>query len=590
MTRINRKTIALTIIGIICAFMLGSAAGRAYRQGIESGHVWSQAISDGLNGMLRVLPLSYTRQDLLVGAAMVAVLLFALLYRWSNRHNYRMGEEHGSAHWAGAADMAPFTDHDTNRNLQFTQSEGLSLDTVASKRNLNACIVGGSGSGKTRSYVLPNIRRANMNYVVTDPKGEIHQATARGLEAKGYRVRAFNLVDLQSSDRFNPMAYIDPTNPEPAIMRLVQNIIVNTDGETKNDAFWDKAERALLNALCAWVYFLEDEPSLVTVVDMVQDMEASEQDENHQSVIDVTMACAKEMLDEYNAVQAAWAEGMERAELERILNGLRFSLSQYRTYLQGAGETKKSIIISLGVRLAPLQVSQIRHLLSADTIGLDRMDEQRTALFMILPDTNATFNFLAAVFYQSLFETLVYQADHRKEGHLTRPVHCFLDEFANIGKIPNFEHLIATIRSRWISVSVIIQAKSQLESMYKDKAWEVITGNCDSILFLGAGKGDESTPKWISALLGSETIETRSTSNSRGTSSSYSISNQTLKRELLTPDELGSEKFPGHKCIYLLRGVSPFLSDKIDPDKPIAKPKSRIKHQSDATTQTASCA
>lgn len=590
MTRINRKTIALTIIGIICAFMLGSAAGRAYRQGIESGHVWSQAISDGLNGMLRVLPLSYTRQDLLVGAAMVAVLLFALLYRWSNRHNYRMGEEHGSAHWAGAADMAPFTDHDTNRNLQFTQSEGLSLDTVASKRNLNACIVGGSGSGKTRSYVLPNIRRANMNYVVTDPKGEIHQATARGLEAKGYRVRAFNLVDLQSSDRFNPMAYIDPTNPEPAIMRLVQNIIVNTDGETKNDAFWDKAERALLNALCAWVYFLEDEPSLVTVVDMVQDMEASEQDENHQSVIDVTMACAKEMLDEYNAVQAAWAEGMERAELERILNGLRFSLSQYRTYLQGAGETKKSIIISLGVRLAPLQVSQIRHLLSADTIGLDRMDEQRTALFMILPDTNATFNFLAAVFYQSLFETLVYQADHRKEGHLTRHVHCFLDEFANIGKIPNFEHLIATIRSRWISVSVIIQAKSQLESMYKDKAWEVITGNCDSILFLGAGKGDESTPKWISALLGSETIETRSTSNSRGTSSSYSISNQTLKRELLTPDELGSEKFPGHKCIYLLRGVSPFLSDKIDPDKPIAKPKSRIKHQSDATTQTASCA
>lgn len=590
MTRINRKTIALTIIGIICAFMLGSAAGRAYRQGIESGHVWSQAISDGLNGMLRVLPLSYTRQDLLVGAAMVAVLLFALLYRWSNRHNYRMGEEHGSAHWAGAADMAPFTDHDTNRNLQFTQSEGLSLDTVASKRNLNACIVGGSGSGKTRSYVLPNIRRANMNYVVTDPKGEIHQATARGLEAKGYRVRAFNLVDLQSSDRFNPMAYIDPTNPEPAIMRLVQNIIVNTDGETKNDAFWDKAERALLNALCAWVYFLEDEPSLVTVVDMVQDMEASEQDENHQSVIDVTMACAKEMLDEYNAVQAAWAEGMERAELERILNGLRFSLSQYRTYLQGAGETKKSIIISLGVRLAPLQVSQIRHLLSADTIGLDRMDEQRTALFMILPDTNATFNFLAAVFYQSLFETLVYQADHRKEGHLTRHVHCFLDEFANIGKIPNFEHLIATIRSRWISVSVIIQAKSQLESMYKDKAWEVITGNCDSILFLGAGKGDESTPKWISALLGSETIETRSTSDSRGTSSSYSISNQTLKRELLTPDELGSEKFPGHKCIYLLRGVSPFLSDKIDPDKPIAKPKSRIKHQSDATTQTASCA
>ena len=576
--KLNMKTMVMTGMGCLTAFLLGCAAGRGYRNGIAAGRGTLDAISDGAHSITNVLPLAYQRQDMLVGAAAVVILLFALLYKWSNQHKYRPGEEHGSAHWASAKDMAPFTDHDPSKNLQFTQTEGLSLDTTASRRNLNVCVVGGSGSGKTRSYVMPNIRNGNMSYAITDPKGEIWQATRDELKRQGYDTKAFNLVDMTASAHFNPMAYIDPVNPEPAILRMVQNIIVNTDGEMKNDAFWDKAERALLNALCAWVYFLEDEPDLTKVVDMVQDMEASEEDENHMSVIDATMSCAKDMLAEYQSGQADWADDMDKTELERILNGLRFAVSQYRTYEQGAGETKKSIIISLGVRLAPLQVSQIRALLTDDDIHLDQMDDRKTAIFMILPDTNATFNFLAAVFYQCLFETLVYKADHSRGGHLAIPVHCFLDEFANIGKIPNFEHLIATIRSRWISVSVIIQAKSQLEHMYKEKAWEIIVGNCDSILFLGAGKGDESTPKWISGLLGCETIETRSVSDSRGTSSSWSVSNQTIKRELLTADELGSEKFPGDKCIYMLRGVSPFFSTKIDPAKHIAKPKSSLRH------------
>lgn len=577
MKRISIKAWLLTAVAAIAVFLIGCAAGRGYRQSVQSGSSAIDAISDGAHSILNIMPLHYEKQDVAIGIALVVCLMLALLYKHTNQHHYRLGEEHGSAHWADRDSMAPFTDHDPAKNLQFTQTEGLSLNTEASRRNLNACIVGGSGSGKTRSYVMPNLRNANMSYAITDPKGEIYQATQDRLRDAGYDVKAFNLVDMTDSARFNPMAYIDPTSPEPAILRLVQNIITNTDGEMKNDAFWDKAERALLNALCAWVYFLEDEPNLNKVVDMVQDMEASEEDENHMSVIDATMSCAKDMLAEYNRGEAEWASDMDPDELEPILNGLRFAVSQYRTYEQGAGETKKSIIISLGVRLAPLQVSQIRELLSEDTMHIDAMGDRPTAIYMIIPDTNATFNFLAAVFYQCLFETLIYKADHNENGHLTIPVHCFLDEFANIGRIPNFEKLIATIRSRWISVSVIIQAKSQLEHMYKEKSWEIIVGNCDSILFLGAGKGDESTPKWISGLLGCETIDTRSVSDSRGTSSSYSVNNQTLKRELLTPDELGSEKFPTSRCIYMLRGVSPFLSDKIDPNRPIAKPKSRLK-------------
>lgn len=578
MKPISKTSWIMLLIGSLIVFLLGCAAGRGYRTGVAEGKDPVNALSNAVSAIGNILPISYQKTDMLVGLAAVFALMLGVLYHWTNQHKYRTGEEHGSAHWAKPADMAPFTDADPKKNLQFTQTEGISLDTRASQRNTNVCVVGGSGSGKTRSYVLPNLRNANMSYAITDPKGEIHQEVAQELASKGYQVHALNLVDLQASDRFNPMAYIDPASPEPAILRMVENIVTNTDGENKPDAFWDKAERALLNALCAWVYFMYDDPDLTKVVDMVGNMEASEADENHMSIIDATMASANELLDEYTNQRAEWIdEDMDTDELDRIMQGLRFCVSQYRTYQQGAGETKKSIIISLGVRLAPLQVSEIRKLLSGDTMQLDTVGERPSAVFMILPDTNRTFNFLAAVFYQCLFESLVYKADHSPQGCLAIPVHCFLDEFANIGRIPNFETLIATIRSRAISVSVIIQAKSQLEHLYREKSWETIVGNCDNILFLGAGKGDESTPKWISGLLGCETIEARSVSDSRGNSSSYSISNQVIKRELLTPDELGSEKFPAHKCIYLLRGVSPFLSEKIDPDKSVKRPKSKLK-------------
>ena len=483
MKEISKKSWILLLAGSLVVFLLGCAAGRGYRTSVASGKNPVDALSDAAASIGDVLPISYQRTDMLVGLVAVFALLLAVLYHWTNQHKYRTGEEHGSAHWAKPSDMAPFTDADPAKNLQFTQTEGISLDTRASRRNTNVCVVGGSGSGKTRSYVLPNLRNANMSYAITDPKGEIYQEAAQELKDRHYAVHALNLVDLAASDKFNPMAYIDPASPEPAILRMVENIITNTDGENKPDAFWDKAERALLNALCAWVYFMYDDPDLTRVVDMVGDMEASEADEDHMSIIDATMASAKELYEEYERDKHADCfDDMDPDELERVMRGLRFCVSQYRTYEQGAGETKKSIIISLGVRLAPLQVSEIRELLSSDTMRLDQMGERKSAVFMILPDTNRTFNFLAAVFYQCLFESLVYKADHSPQGRLAVPVHCFLDEFANIGRIPNFETLIATIRSRAISVSVIIQAKSQLEPCtgrsHGRPSWATATTSC----------------------------------------------------------------------------------------------------------------
>ncbi|PLS29976.1 TraG/TraD family protein, partial [Bifidobacterium margollesii] len=499
------------------------------------------------------------------------------LYAWASQHKFRPGEEHGSARWGEPRDMAPFTDPDPKRNLQFTRTEGLALDTHATRRNLNALVVGGSGSGKTRSYVMPNLLNASMNWVATDPKGELMRATAPALREADpkYRVRAFDLVDPASSCHFNPMAYINPDSPETSILQLVENLVTNTDGTKKDqgDPFWSKAERALLNALVAWTWFLADNPNLPAVCDMVADMEASEQDETKMSIIDARMAAAKELLDELAKGTPDWVGGMDRRQLDRIADGLRFAVSQYRTFLQGAGETKKSIIISVGVRLAPIQVRQIRDLLESDDIDLHAIGRERTAIYMIIPDTHATFNFLAAVFYQSLFETLIYDADHAEGGHLDIPLHCMLDEFANIGRIPNFERLIATIRSRGVSVSVVLQNIAQGKALY-ERQWETIEGNCDSMLFLGGS--EQSTTEWISKRLGAETIDTRSVGESRGSTGSWSVNIQQSRRELLTPDEVA--RLDTDHCIYMLRGLPPFRSLKIDPGRPIARPKSTLRH------------
>ncbi|KFI46107.1 VirD4-like conjugal transfer protein, CD1115 family [Bifidobacterium biavatii] len=529
-----------------------------------------------LNNPFRI---SLEKTDLLVALGGMTAVGLAWMVKWTNRKNYRMGEEYGTARWGDQADMAPFTDSDVQQNLQMTATEGLSLDAKATHRNINVLVSGSSGSGKTRSYVMPNILRVNMSMAITDPKGEIYRTTKEKLEESGYKVRKLDLVDLKKSSRFNPMHYINKDSPEASIMTLTENLIANTDNPDKKggggDEFWTKAERALYNALISWVYFTHlDEPdkaSLNEVVDMIGKMEASEQNENMMSEIDATMAAARDIVNEVTKNKDEWSD-----DVQVMCRGLSFACGQYRVFTQGAGETKKSIIISAGVRLAPMQMIDIRDILATDTIQLDHAGKERTAIFLIMSDTSTTFNFLAAIFYQALFEANIYEADHQDTGELPVPLHFYMDEFANIGQIPGFVQKLATIRSRKISCSIIIQNLAQLKSRYKDD-WETIVGNCDSFLFLG-GK-EQTTTEFVSKTLGKATIDMKEISQNKGASGSMTISNRSLGRELMLPDELA--QMPDDHCVYLLRGCRPFYSRKTVPGKPTPKPKSRLKHSKD---------
>ena len=470
--------------------------------------------------------------------------------------------------------------------------------------NLNTAVIGGSGSGKTATHVIPNILKGSMNYACTDPKGELYAKTGGKLEKMGYTVKQLDLVDLTSWTKFNPMRYIDPDKPDVAIMRLVTNIMDNTNGSTpkehQTDDFWTKSERSLLTALTAFVYYLPDDilkdclhidagQTLNAVADMRDLLEASEQDETKESQVDAVARTATEI---YEETRAEWEredadhDDPDLREAWRLAQGLKFAARQYRPFTQGAGETKKGIIISLGVRLAPLTVGPVREILSDDDLGIDRIggyqDERKggyqhpnkkTAIFLALPDEDPTFNFLAAIFYQCLFDSIIRRCRTYPGECLATPLHCFLDEFANVGRIPNFDKLIATIRSRKVSVSIILQTIAQLKTMYKD-SWETIVGNCDSVLFLGGN--EQSTTEWLSKLLGKETIDICTTSDSKGVSGSHTTNYQRTGRELLTPDELA--QLDNDKCIYNLRGLHPFLSRKAWPGTTITKPKSTLKH------------
>ncbi|MGO5288807.1 VirD4-like conjugal transfer protein, CD1115 family [Pseudoscardovia suis] len=512
---------------------------------------------------------SFAKADAAWGFAGIALVALFLLYRWASRKKMRDGEENGSAEWGSRKDIAPFVDKTSARNLLMTRTERLSLDTRKTLRNLNALVIGSSGSGKTRYYIMPNMRQMSMNYVVTDPKGELYAEMRRPLEDAGYTVHALDLKSMSHSGHFNPLRYIDAEHPEKSIRELTENIIVNTTAENaRDDSFWGAAERTLLTALIAWVYFTRwhadgwddetgigaHEPSLNDVTDLLELMDAYEKDDTSKSPVDILMESAQDVYDK--AAESEWAGCDDDAR--RVLEGIRFALRCYRRYSQGAGETKKSIIISLGVRLSPLSIHEVREILADDTIHIDELDAGKSAVFLILSDTDATFNFLAAVFYQCLFQTAVRQADANPEQRLNREMHCFLDEFANIGKIPAFPTLIATIRSRGISASIVVQNLAQLKALYKEQ-WETIAGNCDSTLFLGGN--EETTTKWISDRLGKQTIDTRTTSQSKGQTGGFTINYQRAGRELMTPDELGV--IPSDECVYLLRGVRPFLSRKI---------------------------
>lgn len=512
--------------------------------------MWLDLIHDPLH-------LSPHRTDVLVGVGFVAFLGLAWAYRHGARRATRSGEEQGSARWARPSEIRGYVG-DRRNDLLFTRTESLSLDSRKTQRNLNALVIGSSGSGKSRYFVMPNLYQANTSYVVTDPKGEVLAATGDELKRRGYELRCLNLVDFGRSDTFNPLAYFNPEQAEVDCAILTENFITNTSGQRSgstgaNADFWERSERALLNALISYVYFTKGpQGTLLDVVDLLSAMSASEEDETAVSEIDALFASTQAQVAEYDADPDAFSP-----EAAAMLEGLRFSCSQYNVYTQGAGETKKSIIISLGVRMAPLHMASVRRLLAANSIEADRVGSRPTALFLVVPDTHQAFSFLASIFYETFFERNIYLADHNG-GHLDVPIQCFMDEFANIGKMPSFERKIAVMRSRGISTSVILQNYSQGKALYRDD-WETIVGNCDSLLFLGGN--EQSTTEFISKRLGKETVNSEDTSEQRGTHGSWSRSLRSTGRELLTPDEVA--RLPGDECIYILRGLPPFHSRKL---------------------------
>ena len=456
-----------------------------------------------------------------------------LLYR-TNQGRTRDGEEHGSAAWATPASVnAQFAQKDS---IPLTQHVRLGLDTHKHRRSLNVLVIGGSGAAKTRSFVLPNILTANTNYVITDPKSEVLLATGGYLKEQGYDVRVLNLVNLEQSDGYNPFCYL---RDEKDVLKLVNNLIQSTTpkGSHESDPFWTKAETALLQAIILMLFqeAPEYEQNFSMVMRVLEYAEVREEDEGHVSPLDLLF------------------ESIERRKPDSV------AVRQYKVFKLAAGKTAKSILISCGARLAPFDIQELREITSYDELELDTLGDRKTALFIIISDTDDTFNFLASMIYTQLFNLLCDKADDVYGGRLPVHVRCLIDECANIGQIPKLEKLMATIRSREISACLVLQAQSQLKALYKDNC-DTIIGNCDSSVFLG-GK-EPTTLKELSAALGKETIDTFNTGESRGREVSHSLNYQKLGKELMSQDELAV--LNGGKCILQLRGVRPFLSDKYD--------------------------
>ena len=479
-----------------------------------------------------------------MGAGVIAAAAFyAILYfRHKNAKKYRPGEEYGSARWGGPKDIEPYIDPVFENNIILTQTERLTMSSRPKNpkyaRNKNVIVIGGSGSGKTRFYVKPNLMQMpkNVSYVVTDPKGTIIIECGKMLVNEGYVVKVLNTINFRKSMHYNPFHYI---RSEKDILKLVNTIIANTkgEGEKSSEDFWIKAERLLYTALIGYIWYEapEEEQNFSTLLEFINASETREDDESFKNAVD-------ELFEELEAD-----------------NPEHFAVRQYKKYKLAAGKTAKSILISCGARLAPFDIQELRDLMAYDELELDLLGERRTAMFVIISDTDDTFNFVVAIMYTQLFNLLCDKADDEHGGRLPYHVRLLLDEFANIGSIPKFDKLIATIRSREISASIILQSQSQLKTIYKDAA-ETITGNCDTMLFLG-GK-ESSTLKEISETLGKETIDLLNTSDTRGQSQSYGMNYQKTGKELMSRDELSV--MDGNKCILQLRGVRPFLSNKYD--------------------------
>ena len=485
---------------------------------------------------------SWQLMDLEAGAVIVLVIRLIVLYRRKNAKKFRTGTEYGSARWGTPQDIAPYMDRKFENNIILTKTERLTMNSRPKNpkyaRNKNVLVIGGSGSGKTRFYVKPNLMQMGkkVSYVVTDPKGTIIEECGNMLIRHGYKLKVINTINFKKSMHYNPFQYI---RSEKDILKLVNTIMVNTkgDGEKSGEDFWVKAERLLYMALIGLIWYEapEEEKNFATLLEFINASETREDDETFQNAVDMIFA-----------------------ELEAE-DPKHFAVVQYQKYKLAAGKTAKSILISCGARLAPFDIAELRELMSYDEMELDMIGDQRTALFIVISDTDDTFNFVVAMMYSQMFNLLCDRADDVHHGRLPYHVRILADEFANIGQIPKFDKLIATIRSREISASIILQSQSQLKTIYKDAA-ETIIGNCDSMLFLG-GK-ESSTLKEISETLGKETIDLYNTSDSRGQSRSYGMNYQKTGKDLMSRDELAV--MDGGKCILQLRGVRPFLSDKYD--------------------------
>ena len=537
--------------------------------------------------------------DILAGAAVAGIMKVVLYFKAKNKKKFRQGEEYGSARWGGEKDIEPYMDSRCfENNVLLTQTERLTMGKPSSPkyaRNKNILVIGGSGSGKTRFFVKPNIMQMHSSYVVTDPKGtilvECGAMLKRGRVKKDengktiyqknhkdkngnpipvyepYHIKVFNTIDFAKSMHYNPFAYISEKNREKDILKFVEVLIKNTSDNSpqSGEDFWVKAEKLLYTAYIAMIFTLspESERNFETLIDMINLSECREEDETFKNAVDIQFECVEAWLNgdtlpaqsETNAYDFM-QEYEPTAEQKRIG---AFAIKQFKAYKLAAGKTAKSILISCSTRLAPFAIDEVLEITSYDELHLDKLGDELSALFVIISDTDATFNFLVAILYSQMFNLLCTRADNSKGGRLTYHVRCLLDEFANIGEIPNFDKLIATIRSREISASIILQAKSQLKAIYKDNA-DTIEGNCDTTLFLG-GK-EKTTLKEISESLGKETIDSFNTSNTRGQSESYGLNYQKLGKELKSQDELAV--MDGGKCILQLRGVRPFFSDKYD--------------------------
>ena len=538
----NRNTKRLVLLNLPYVLMGLYATNLGYAWRLAIGADFSEKMMSLMSvlpeALGRIVP-SFQPLDLLVGLCCGAGLRLAVYLKGKNAKKYRHGSEYGSARWGNTKDIEPYVAPKFEDNIILTQTERLTMSSrpkdPKTARNKNVLIVGGSGSGKTRFWIKPNLLQMHSSYVLTDPKGTTVLEVGNAFLKKGYRIKIFNTINFKKSMHYNPFVYI---HSEKDILKLVTTLMTNTRGEGKGgDPFWDKAEKLLLTSLIAYIHYEApaEEQNFATLLEFLNIMEVREDDEEFQNPVDLMFEnLAKQKPD-------------------------HFAVRQYRLYKLAAGKTAKSILISCGARLAPFDIAELREITTYDELELDTLGDRKTALFLIMSDTDSTFNFLISMVYTQLFNLLCEKADDVYGGRLPVHVRCLIDECANIGQIPNLEKLVATIRSREISACLVLQAQSQLKALYKDNA-DTIIGNMDSQIFLGGS--ENTTLKELAATLGKETIDIYNTSDTRGNSPSFGTSYQKTGHELMSRDELAV--MDGDKCILQLRGVRPFLSNKYD--------------------------